>query len=67
MSFDNVIVAGVTIEAVDVTELYTAVNNALAAAVQPTILVPTITSGVTVARAAHITSLRAAVLTLEAL
>ena len=67
-SFGNAIIAGVTIiQAVDLTELYTAVNDALAAAGQPAIAVPTITPGVTIAVTSHINSLRAAVLTLEAL
>ncbi|MEE2637380.1 MAG: hypothetical protein VYE68_09135 [Acidobacteriota bacterium] len=51
----------------DLTELYTAVNNALGAAGQPTISTPTITPMVTVATAANINALRSAVLTLEAL
>ena len=67
-SFTNALTAGVTIiQAGDLTELYTAVNNALGAAGQPTITVPAITPGVTVAIASHVNNLRAAVLTLEGL
>ena len=66
-SFSNVIAAGVTMSAVDLTELYTAANTALAAAGQATISTPTITPMETAATAAHINALRAAVLTLEAL
>ena len=47
-------------------ELYVAVNDALAAAGEPTIDVPPITPGVTVAVVSHINNLRAAVVTLEA-
>ena len=66
-AFTNAITAGAVVRAVDLLELYTAVNNALTAASQTTISVPTITSGVTTATAAHINDLRAAVLLLEAL
>ena len=67
-SFTNAITAGVTtMQAVDLTELYTAVNNALVAAGEPTISVPAISPGETVALASHISNLRAAVVTLEAL
>ena len=66
-AFTNAITAGAIVRAVDLLELYTAVNNALTAAGQATISVPTITAGVTTATAAHINDLRAAVLLLEAL
>ena len=66
-AFTNAITAGAIVRAVDLLELYTAVNNALTAAGQATISVPTITPEVTTATAAHINDLRAAVLLLEAL
>ena len=65
-AFTNEITAGATIQAVDLTELYTAANDALDAAGLATIAVPTISQGVTVAIVSHINNLRAAVLTLEA-
>ena len=58
---------GAIVRAVDLLELYTGVNDALAAAGQATISVPTIMPGVTTATAAHINDLRAAVLLLVAL
>ena len=67
-SFSNPIVAGVTVmQAVDLTELYTAVNTALDAAGQSMIEVPALTPEVTIAVTSHINNLRAAVLVLEAL
>ena len=66
-AYTNLITAGLTVRAVDLTEMYTAVNNALVAASQSAIAVPTITPGVTVAVVSHINNLRARVLTLEAL
>ena len=66
--FSNSITAGVsTIKALDLLELYTAVNNALAAASQSSIAAPTITPEVTSAITSHITNVRDAVSTLEAL
>ena len=66
-AFGNVIAPGMTVAAVDLTELYTATNNALTAAGQATITVPAITPMATLATAAHLNALRAAILTLEAL
>ncbi len=66
-SYTNVVSAGATIQALDVTEMYTAANLALVAAGQSAITVPTITPGTTIAIVPHIENLRAAVLTLEAL
>ena len=66
-SYTNVVSAGATIQALDVTEMYTAVNLALVAAGQSAITVPTITPGTTIAIVSHVDNLRAAVLTMEAL
>ena len=65
--YSNLITAGVTIRAMDLTEMYTAVNNALDAAGQPAIAVPTVTPGATAVSVSHLNNLRAAVLTLEGL
>ena len=68
-TYTNAITVGGTIRAEDLTEMYTAVNDALTAAnpSQPMIAVPTITPTVTIAIVSHINNLRAAVLVLEAL
>ena len=65
-AFSNVIVAGGTMQAADVTELYAAVNTAFGAAGEVAIAVLAVTPGVTVATASHLNALRAAVLVLEA-
>ena len=61
------IIVGATIKAVDLLEMYAAVNDALGASPLSLIAVPTITPGTTIALASHITALRVAVLALEAL
>ena len=66
-AYTRVLVAGSTILGQDVTEIYDAANTALVAAGEPALAVPAITPGVTTVIASHISTLRAAVLTLEAL
>jgi hypothetical protein len=61
------VAARATLEAADLLEMYTAVNAALLLAGESAIAVPSITAEVTTVDASHINSLRAAVLTLEAL
>ena len=65
-TYTNVVTAGLTIQAVDVLEMYAAVNLALGASPLSLIAVPTITPGTTIPLASHITALRVAVLALEA-
>ena len=65
--YTRTVAAGATIEAADLLEMYTAVNAALLLAGESAIAVPSITAEVTTVDASHINSLRAAVLTLEAL
>ena len=68
-SYGNAISGGATIQAVDLTEMYAALNDALVAASpsQPTIAVPTITPTITIAIVPHVNNLRVALLGLETL
>ena len=68
-TYTNVVAVGGTIQAVDLTDMYAAVNTALAGATPPqsTITVPTITPNVTEAVVSHINDLRDALKVLEAL
>ena len=68
-TYTNVVAVGGTIQAVDLTDMYAAVNTALAGATPPqsTITVPTITPDVTEAVVSHINDLRDALKVLEAL
>jgi len=66
-AFTNPIAPGAIVQARDLTELYAAVNDALDAAGEPTLAVPTVTAGVTIPVTSHLTNVRAKVLVLEAL
>ena len=64
--YTNAITTGATVTAVDLLEMYAAVNDALGASPLSAIAVPSITPGMTIATASDINALRVAVLALEA-
>ena len=64
--YSNAITVGGTVTAVDLLEMYAAVNDALGASPLSPIAVPPITPGMTMAVVSHINALRVAVLALEA-
>ena len=66
-AYSRALAAGATIRGEDVEEMYAAVNSALLAAGEPPVVAPTVDPGATTALASHITTLRDAVMTLEAL
>ena len=66
-AYSNVVIAGATVQALDLTEMFVALNKALQPAGEPILTIPTITPEVTVVIVLHINALRAALLTVEAL